>query len=104
MIKCVCIDSDNKPKEIPMGKWIQEGFFYHIDHVWYHPGQGIQGVSLREIRLGKESAPYESFKMSRFAIQEKDVDLFMELMKSCSELDDIDIEEIMKQGEVNVLQ
>jgi len=100
MIKCLCINSKNKPEEIPMSKWIQEGFKYHITHVYFHPKQGIQGASLHEVRLGSESLPYESYRLSRFAIDQEDLTKLIQMIEDCSELNTIDIEKMLKESEL----
>lgn len=102
MIECICIDSKNKPKEIPLSKWIQKDMKYHITHVWFHPGQGIQGVNLYEVRLGDESIPYASFRLSRFAVTEQGLKQIIQMMKDCSELNDVDINVLIKESELVV--
>lgn len=61
--------------------------------------QGIQGVSLYEKPLDETCAPYESFRLSRFAILFEDLELFIALLKNCTDLNDIQIEELMKEIE-----
>lgn len=99
MIECICIDSKNKPEEIPLGRWIQEGFKYHITHVFYHPDQGIQGCTLHEVRL-TGCLPYTSYRLSRFAMTQENLLLLMEMIKDCSELNDLDISELIKGSEL----
>ncbi len=44
-VRCICIDGKNKPIEVPIQQWINEGTEYHITHIFIHPNQGsIQGV------------------------------------------------------------
>ena len=99
MIECICIDSKNKPKEIPLGKWIQEGFKYHITYIQYYPNQGIQGCTLYEISL-KGCFPYTAFSLSRFAVTKENLALLMEMIKDCHELNNLDVLELIKESEL----
>lgn len=91
MIPALCINSSHKPSAIPLQEWINEGAIYHIKHVFFHPGQGVQGVELQEMRLTAKSHPYVSYRLDRFAIRQEDLQKLIELMKLCSELDEVDI-------------
>lgn len=104
MIECVCIDAGSKPKEVHLGQWLQQGFKYHITHVYYQPKQGIQGCALKEVRLGKESAPYETYRLSRFAVTKDNLDKLMQMMKDCSELNDFDITELIRESELKITE
>jgi hypothetical protein len=99
MVRCICIDSKNRPHEIPKSMWIKTDELYKITHIFYHPNQGIQGVSIYEKPLDETCAPYESFRLSRFAILIEDLDKFIELIKSCTDLNDVQIEELMTEIE-----
>lgn len=100
-VKCICIDDTNKPKEIPSNKWVQKDKEYHIIHVYVQVNQGnIQGVDLAEISLDESCAPYQTFRLSRFAINIDDLPKLIELMKLCTELKDIDIEKLIKEEEL----
>ncbi len=100
MIKCICIDDTGKPNEISAEKWVKLDENYHITHIYWHPNQGIQGVSIYEKPLDESCAPYESFRLTRFGIAIKDFDKFIELIKNCSDLDDLDISELIKGIEI----
>jgi len=104
MIECVCINDKDKPKEIPLNDWIVLDEKYHITHIFYHPNQGIQGCSLYEKPLGEHCSPYESFKLSRFAIDIKDLESLIELIKNCTELNDLDIKELLKSSELEIIE
>ena len=85
MIKCICIDDSNRPKEIPENKWIKKDNEYHIVWVLKMLNQNnIQGVQLAEITLDESCYPYEAFKMSRFAINIEDLEKLIELMEDCT--------------------
>lgn len=103
MIECLCIDSDNKPKEVQLSEWISKGMKYHITHVYFHPNQGIQGCSLREVRLSSKSYPYESYALKRFAVTPEGYLKLLEMIKICSDLNDLDIKELLKESELNII-
>lgn len=102
MIPCYCIDASNKPKEVFIGEWLTEGMKYHITHVFYHPKQGIQGCALREVRLTGKSKPYESYRLSRFAVTEQGYQDLLQMVKDCSELNDMDVLKLIEESEIEV--
>lgn len=98
MIECICIDDANRPHEIPLEKWCKKGVRYKITHVYKMALQGnILGCSIYELPLGEDCAPYEMFRMSRFAFSVDDVSKVIELAKLCSDLDGLDIEELIEE-------
>ena len=104
MIKATCIDDTNKPVQIPSSKWIKLDESYHITHIYYHPNQGIQGCDIYEKPLGEECYPYETFKLSRFAINVTDLERFIELAKNCTELNNIDIKNLIKESQLEIVE
>lgn len=104
MIKCICIDDANKPVEISSSNWIKKEETYHITHIYYHPNQGIQGCSLYEKPLGEDCYPYESFKLSRFGISIDDLEKFIEFMKLCTELNDVDIKTLIEESQLELIE
>lgn len=104
MIKCICIDDKNKPVEISSSSWVKVDESYNITHIYYHPNQGIQGCSLYEKPLGENCAPYESFKLSRFAISADDLEKLIELIKNCTELNDIDIKTLIEESQLEIVE
>jgi len=97
MVKCICIDDSNKPKEIPKRLWVEKGKEYHITHIYFHNMQFISGCELKEKRLTKYCYPFESYKLSRFGFTHEALKQLIELMKACSELNEIDIKEMILQ-------
>lgn len=91
MIKCICINDKNKPTVIPRDKWVVKGNQYHIIHIGTTIGNISMACTLKEITLGKECYPYEGFSLNRFAFNEEDIPKLMELLKNCSELNNIEI-------------
>lgn len=66
-MRCICIDSSNKPSKIPDNEWIVEGEVYTITRV---VRMGLQknkaGVKLKEVELSESSFPYEFYDFERF--------------------------------------
>ena len=103
MIECLCIDAKNRPQEIPLGKWIQEGMKYHITHVFFHPLQGLQGCSLHEVKLSlKDTYPYNAYRLSRFGFTQKGLEDLAIMMKACSDLNEIQISALLAEQELTV--
>ena len=100
MIACICINDKHRPREIAESKWIKKGEQYRITHVFYHPNQGIQGVSLYEKPLDEFCHPYVSFGMFRFAIKSDDLQKLIELMKDCTSLNDIDVQQLLEESQL----
>lgn len=66
-MKVICINSSNKPKEIPNDQWIIEGKEYTIVKLVRMAIQGNKmGVLLKEVQIGKDSFPYEFYDSDRF--------------------------------------
>jgi hypothetical protein len=63
----------------------------------------ILGCSIYELPLDESCAPYETFKLSRFAIDINDLEKLKELMKLCSDLDNVDFDEIIRESELQFL-
>ena len=91
-VKCFCIDDSNRPKEIPKERWPVKEREYHIIHIYVHHNQNcIQGVDLAEIELDETCKPYETYKLSRFAIPAKELHKLFEMIKNISETKNLDI-------------
>jgi len=101
-VPCICINNSDKPSIIPANRWPILEEKYHINFISYHPDQGLQGCLLKEIDLGEGCAPYEFYKLNRFAFRLSDLPLMIELMKDCTELDDIDIQGLIESKELIV--
>lgn len=106
MVKCICINDRDKPSVIPKSKWVEMDKEYTITHVYFHANQenGIQGVSLYEIYLDESCSPYETFKLSRFAISINDLNKLIELIKNCTELNDLDITKFIEESQLEILE
>lgn len=101
MIPCVCIDDRNKPREIPAEKWVKQDQTYRILGIYVHPAQDyIRGVKLAELLLDDSCKPYETFRMSRFAIKEEDIPALIQLAQDCADiqkLKDAEVEEVVRR-------
>ena len=103
-VKCICIDDKGKPAVIPSHLWIKEGETYHMTCIYWHPKQGVQGCDLLEIALDDSCAPYETYQLRRFAINKDDLNDFFELVKLSTELDDVDLEQLLEQSKLEVIE
>lgn len=101
MVKATCINSKNKPSIIPDSLWIKEGKEYTIIHVYSMVNQkGIQGCDVKGLDISAY-IPYNCFKLERFGFKKEDVPSLMELIKNCTELQDVDIEKLLKESVLN---
>jgi hypothetical protein len=67
-MKVICINSSNKPLEIPDSQWIELGQIYTVTQIIALPLQpGIAGFLLKEVSLSPECFPYEFYSSDRFA-------------------------------------
>lgn len=104
MIEATCLDADNRPKEVEMSEWITKGMKYHITHVFFHPGQGIQGCSLREVRLTSKSHPYGAYALKRFGVTQEGMKALVEMMLACSELNEFDVYKAIEESELQTVE
>ena len=66
-MKVICIDADNKPKNVPIEEWVKEGDMYNVTRIVRMGLQkNIYGFLLKEIQLSSRSFPYELYDSSRF--------------------------------------
>ena len=68
-----------------------------------HHMQGVQGVDLKEIKPGKESFPYETYKLSRFGITLDNLAMLTELAIVCSGLDAVGVSKLLEESELEIL-
>ena len=66
-MRVICIDSDNKPKNVPIEEWVKEGDTYTVTRI---VRMGLQkntyGYLLKEVQLSSKSFPYELYDAIRF--------------------------------------
>lgn len=101
-VKCICINNKNKPKEIILQNWLKEGDEYTINYVYYHPHQGIQGVTLDEVSTKSEK--YSSYRLDRFAFTQENIQQLIELMKDCTELGKVDIQQLIEESNLELIE
>ncbi len=66
-MRVICIDSDKKPKNVPVEEWVQEGDMYTVTRIVKMGLQkDIYGFLLKEVQLSSRSFPYELYNASRF--------------------------------------
>lgn len=102
-IRCICLNDSNKPLEIPSNKWLKKDKEYHITHIYYHPQQKVQGFELSEIFLDDSCFPYVSFSANRFGIYKEDMEKFMQMLKDCSDLDGIEVNNLIEELNLEVV-
>jgi hypothetical protein len=96
MVKTICIDDKNKPREIPANKWIKAGEEYHVIYTVTVLPQKQLAFHLHEVELDETCAPYEYFLSNRFMFAEEDIDALFKLVEDCCETD-FSIDELLKQ-------
>jgi len=96
-VRVICIDDSNRPKEIPLSRWVKKDSEYTIVHIFWHVTHKIQGVELAEIELDNSCFPYVAFSLARFAIFKEDLDKFVAMLKDCTDLNDVDISNLIEE-------
>ena len=95
--KVICVDNENRPKEIPLNIWLKKDQEYHVTHIYYHYQQKKQGFELSEIFLDDNCFPFVSFDSSRFRVPQEEIKKLFQMLKECTNLDDIDIRELIEE-------
>ena len=86
-MKVICIDADNKPQNVPVEEWVQEGDMYTVTRIVKMGLQkDIYGFLLKEVQLSSRSFPYELYDASRF--------LPIELLSEIKEEEKVNIEDV----------
>lgn len=101
-VPCLCINNKQRPKEVLPQNWINEGTEYTINYVYYHPHQGIQGVTLNEVQT--KSIEYSSYRLDRFAFTKEGIEQLIALMDECTELGKVNIEELIKESNLELIE
>lgn len=103
-MKLICIDDSNRPVEIPKSYWIEKDKEYELLIVTYHPLQKIQGCQFVSPDLEElDNCPYNSFALKRFAIRQEDVDKFIQLVKDCNDLNEIDFKKLLEETQLELV-
>ncbi len=86
-MKVICIDADNKPKNVPVEEWVQEGDTYTVTRIVRMGLQkDIYGFLLKEVQLSSKSFPYELYNSSRF--------LPIDILSNIKEEEKVNIEDV----------
>jgi len=101
-VPCLCINNKQRPSEVLPQNWINEGTEYTINYVYYHVNQGIQGVTLDEVQTKSEK--YSSYRLDRFAFTKEGIEQLIELMKECTELGKVDIEQLIEESNLELIE
>lgn len=99
MVKVICIDDSNKPKEIPIDKWVKKDTEYTVIYTVTVLPQKQLAFHLAEIELDDSCLPYEYFLSKRFGIRLEDLDKLIQLIKDCNNTD-VNFEELVEDLEL----
>lgn len=99
MIDCICINDSNRPKEIPIKKWVTKGKHYTVIYTVTVLPQKQLAFHLAEIELDESCEPYEYFLAKRFAFTEENLLKLIELIKECSDTD-FSMDELLEQTQI----
>lgn len=100
MIKCICIDNDNRPSAVPEEKWLEKGKEYTLAFTMtVHPQKKL-AFQVQEIDLDESCSPYTWFLASRFAFRQEDIGKLIEFIKDCNKIT-FSVNELMKVTKIN---
>jgi len=101
MVRVICIDDKNKPSIIPQSKWVKEEEEYNVIRVLNSLHENSKNVLMFDLAEKDITMyePYGYFKASRFAIHKDDIEKLEELIKMCTELNDVDISILTREME-----
>jgi len=97
-VDCICINDSNRPKEIPLSKWVKKGEPYTIIFTVVVLPQKQLAFHLAEIELTDAELPYEYFLASRFGFTQENLFKLIELIKDCNDTD-FSMDELLQQTE-----
>ena len=100
MIKCLCIDDNNRPSKIPAEKWLEKGKEYTLSFTMTVLPQKKLAFQVQEIDLDESCVPYSWFLADRFRFKQEDLDKLIEFIKECNKIT-FSINELMKVTKVD---
>lgn len=86
MIKCICIDDNNKPAQIPQEKWLKKGMEYTLLFSMTVLPQKRLAFQVYELDLDDSCSPYTWFLANRFAFREQDLEAVIEFIHECNRI------------------
>jgi hypothetical protein len=90
LIQMFCIDDSNRPEDIPLTHWIEEGELYTLKDVKRLKMQGGRlGIQIHEINLLELCGQHEFFSLDRFAIDVDEVEAFKQVIIASGRQDSI---------------
>jgi len=99
MVKAICIDDTNFPKEIPLNKRLKLGQEYTILYtVTVLPSREI-ACDIAEIDLDESCDPYQFYSLRRFGFTQEELQKLMQLLQDCTDAN-FSLDEVMKQTEL----
>ncbi len=101
MIKCLCVNDDNKPNQIPQDKWLEKGKEYTLAFTMTVLPQKQLALQVEEIDLDDSCSPYTWFLANRFKFREEDLQKLIEFIKECNHIT-FSVKELMKQTKVSI--
>jgi len=85
MVKCICINDNNKPNRIPIERWVKKGNEYTITFVTTVLPERKVAFLLDEIELDKSCFPYQYYSADRFAFSPEELEKLSEFIKDCDD-------------------
>jgi len=101
MIKCLCIDAENKPSVIPTDKWLEKGKEYTLAFSMTVLPQKKLAFQVEEIDLDDSCSPFTWFLASRFTFKKKDLNALAEFIKDCNHIT-FSVKELMKEIKIEI--
>ena len=97
MIKCICVNDANMPKDFPNpAKWVKAKQEYHVHNILFIVRSGVLGVQLEEIDL-TDCNPYLFFSIERFAFREEDRGLIQALIEQSKDIHEDDQADVLEK-------
>lgn len=100
MIKCLCINDNNKPIQIPNEKWLKKGREYTLLFSMTVLPQKQLAFQVNEIDLDDSCSPYTWFLANRFAFREEDLQRLIEFIQDCNQIT-FSVNELVKEININ---
>lgn len=100
MIKCICINNNDRPSRIPVDKWLEQDKEYTLAFTMTVNPQKKLAFQVQEIDLDESCSPYSWFLADRFAFRQEDLEDLIEFIKECNKIT-FSVNELMKVTNVD---